>query len=73
MKKNMLGYALMAIAGLAVSENGTAQDQNYVSEVWVADMGNGKYHNPVPYTHLALPTKSMEDIPDGCFSLTPHR
>ena len=32
-----------------------AQQKNYVSEVWVADQGNGKYKNPVLYADYSDP------------------
>jgi len=42
----MTALALMAAlgGGQALAQ---ANEKNYVSEVWVADMGNGKYHNPI--------------------------
>ena len=32
-----------------------AQEKNYVSEVWVADQGNGKYKNPILYADYSDP------------------
>lgn len=32
-----------------------AQQKNYVSEVWVADQGNGKYKNPILYADYSDP------------------
>ena len=29
--------------------------KNYVSEVWVSDLGNGKYKNPVLYADYSDP------------------
>ena len=39
----LLGLSLLLAMPLA------AQEKNYVSEVWVADQGNGKYKNPILY------------------------
>ena len=39
----LLLAALMGGAGVQAQET----EKPYVSEVWVADMGNGKYHNPI--------------------------
>lgn len=47
MKLNKTGALLLAAlmgSGAAVAQE---TEKPYVSEVWVADMGNGKYHNPI--------------------------
>ena len=45
----LLGLSLLLAMPLA------AQEKNYVSEVWVADQGNGKYKNPILYADYSDP------------------
>ena len=45
-KNALLGLSLLLAMPLP------AQEKNYVSEVWVADQGNGKYKNPILYADL---------------------
>ena len=45
----LLGLSLLLALPLA------AQEKNYVSEVWVADQGNGKYKNPILYADYSDP------------------
>ena len=45
----LLGLSLLLTLPL------TAQEKNYVSEVWVADQGNGKYKNPILYADYSDP------------------
>lgn len=45
----LLGLGLLLALPLA------AQEKNYVSEVWVADQGNGKYKNPILYADYSDP------------------
>ena len=49
----LLGLSLLLAMPLA------AQEKNYVSEVWVADQGNGKYKNPILY-QFQLPAGSAD-------------
>jgi beta-xylosidase len=42
-------------AALALSASAVAQTGNYVSEVWVADRGDGTYRNPVLYADYSDP------------------
>ena len=48
-KNAFLGLSLLLALPLA------AQQPNYVSEVWVADQGNGKYKNPILYADYSDP------------------
>lgn len=48
-KNALLGLSLLLAMPL------TAQEKNYVSEVWVADQGNGKYKNPILYADYSDP------------------
>ena len=48
-RKTLLGICLLLASPLA------AQEKNYVSEVWVADQGNGKYKNPILYADYSDP------------------
>ena len=57
--------------------------KNYVSEVWVSDLGNGKYKNPVLYADYSDPDacrvgddtfQGFSELDDyrSCCSLCPH-
>ena len=48
-RKTLMSLCLLLALPLA------AQQKNYVSEVWVADQGNGKYKNPVLYADYSDP------------------
>ena len=45
----LLGLSLLLAMPLA------AREKNYVSVVWVADQGNGKYKNPILYADYSDP------------------
>lgn len=49
--KHSLLITLLACTSLGV----LAQENNYVSEVWCPDLGNGKYKNPVLYADYSDP------------------
>lgn len=49
MRKTLFALSLLAASAVA------AQNTNYVSEVWVADRGNGTYQNPVLYADYSDP------------------
>ena len=38
--------------------------KNYVSEVWVSDLGNGKYKNPVLYADYSVFWGNAIDFPE---------
>ena len=44
-----LGVCLLLVSSSAIAQN------NYVSEVWVADQGNGTYKNPILYADYSDP------------------
>ena len=48
-RKTLMSLCLLLALPLA------AQQKNYVSEVWVADQGNGTYKNPVLYADYSDP------------------
>ena len=48
-RKTLMSLCLLLALPLA------AQQKNYVSEVWVADQGNGKYKTPVLYADYSDP------------------
>jgi beta-xylosidase len=50
----MKRFKLMC-AALALAASAVAQNSNYVSEVWVADRGDGTYRNPVLYADYSDP------------------
>ena len=41
-------WIIACLAGV-LTTGAQAQQSNYVSEVWIADQGNGTYKNPVLY------------------------
>ena len=48
-RKTLISLCLLLALPMA------AQQKNYVSEVWVADQGNGKYKNPILYADYSDP------------------
>ena len=44
----IVAFCLLTVTHLAAQKN-------YVSEVWVSDLGNGKYKNPVLYADYSDP------------------
>ena len=47
-------WIIACLAGV-LTAGAQAQQSNYVSEVWVADQGNGTYKNPVLYADYSDP------------------
>lgn len=47
--KTIFGLAALSVMPVI------AQDTQYVSQVWVSDLGNGKYKNPVLYADYSDP------------------
>ena len=47
-------WIIACLAGV-LTTGAQAQQSNYVSEVWIADQGNGTYKNPVLYADYSDP------------------
>lgn len=48
-------HSLLIILLACTCLGAIAQENNYVSEVWCPDLGNGKYKNPVLYADYSDP------------------
>lgn len=58
MKKYIIAVVLSAVCIVAFSQKqntGNQSKQNYVSKVWVADLGNGMYKNPILFADYSDP------------------
>ncbi|HET8829834.1 MAG TPA: glycoside hydrolase 43 family protein [Pelobium sp.] len=47
MKNYLLAPVLLFSLSIAQAQENKSAEENYVSKVWVSDLGNGKYKNPV--------------------------
>ena len=54
-KRLFMKHSLLIILLACTSLGVLAQENNYVSEVWCPDLGNGKYKNPVLYADYSDP------------------
>lgn len=48
-------HIILSIFALAINQFGAQKTKPYVSEVWVSDLGNGTYKNPVLYSDYSDP------------------
>ncbi|MCQ2204320.1 MAG: glycoside hydrolase 43 family protein [Bacteroidales bacterium] len=52
--KYIVSFAIGAVSLVSYAQ-GTASNERYVSKVWVPDLGNGRYKNPVIYADYSDP------------------